>query len=648
MPPTSNLRKGSAVSTGADANRRQSARQARTISSRPTNYYARPFGFAGGPPEEPSSATPPGFFPAIQYFTDSITALPKEVMRQLSLLKEVEAKIYTPGERLAQVTDNIAKLPTPPRRHDQLTSQPSFGFTVNNSANTSANASVVNGGIPGLSRQGTQALQAIEQLPAINEEADYARRHTFHDLRQTLHQMIGVMDEKIAVMTSTNQTLSKQLARVDSVMPHVEEEISEEARLGSLKHWAYAENRVKKQAGTAAYERARRDVAATNSLAAAAATVHEGEIAAARSEARREAMLAKRNRHQHVDSDFDDKPAPRKAPPKSKKVVEPAAEPKAAGLGITNGLPSSQAPKRRKTDKTAAALPMERTLSGAVKNARGTGAAPRPVPAVETHKKKTKATAVTNPKKRNGIGSGHPSPALVPSSPFHSTFNLPDPPPVTAQRPQTSRTRQNSTANLQNTATAEKGGPASAAQSRPTNGAGAGAPDLRGVSDILGKSLKDARSALKDPFDTRAQNNAEREEAQHTQSAPPEENGHFKHEDADRQDNEMPDAPPAPPSSSSGRAGRASKNTTPRTGADSGSELPMVRTRSIRTNGFRLATNSEPLERPKSAKKNQQKEELPPMMRQLASHNRSPVLGRGEEGDDDVSTVHGEDLSEAA
>ncbi|KAK4908625.1 hypothetical protein LTR28_000282, partial [Elasticomyces elasticus] len=74
----------------------------------------------------------------------------------------------------------------------------------------------------------------------------------------------------------------------------------------------------------------------------------------------------------------------------------------------------------------------------------------------------------------------------------------------------------------------------------------------------------------------------------------------------------------------------------------------MVRTRSIRTNGFRLATNSEPLERPKSAKKNQQKEELPPMMRQLASHNRSPVLGRGEEGDDDVSTVHGEDLSEAA
>jgi hypothetical protein len=192
-------------------------------------------------------------------------------------------------------------------------------------------------------------------------------------------------------MAEANRALAQQLARLDSVMPHIENEISEESRLGSLTHWAYQDNRAKKQTTTSQNERNRRDVAATSSLAAAAAAVHDQDIAAARGEARREAK--KTSRTQAVDSDFDDRPTKRTQTGKSRKNAD--AEPKASGLGIANGTANAAPTKRRKVEKApavAGAPAMERSasnMSTVAKAARGAGnTTPRSTPAVETTTKK--------------------------------------------------------------------------------------------------------------------------------------------------------------------------------------------------------------------------------------------------------------------
>lgn len=366
------------VATNDGTSRRQSGRQPRTTTNRPINYYARNFGSMSGAVEEPPDDSPPGFFPAIQFFADSISALPREVQRHVTLMKEVEAKVYGPTEALKQVSQKILTLPDPPRRNQRpLHGLGLLSFTANNSVPSSVTGSVINGSAPNLGQRVSDILDP--STAQFDEQADFARRADFQNLRHLIGNVIANLDEKNVVMADTNRALAQQLSRMDSVMPYVEGEISEEARLGSLTHWAYADNRTKKQTGPANNERVRRDVAATSSLAAAAAHVHEGEIAAARGEARREAKKSRA----HVDSDFDDRPVKRVQTAKARKGVDPLAEPKVAGLGITNGAANAVAPtKRRKVDKALAAPLMERSASGA-KNGKVGNTTPRSTPAVE-------------------------------------------------------------------------------------------------------------------------------------------------------------------------------------------------------------------------------------------------------------------------
>ena len=60
------------------------------------------------PPDDPED---PGFFPAITHFTNSITALPKEMIRHYTMLKEVDAKIYGPEAELGQLLSQALKDP---------------------------------------------------------------------------------------------------------------------------------------------------------------------------------------------------------------------------------------------------------------------------------------------------------------------------------------------------------------------------------------------------------------------------------------------------------------------------------------------------------------------------------------------------------
>lgn len=136
-------------------------------------------------------------------------------------------------------------------------------------------------------------------------------------------------------------------------------------------------------------------MAATNHLAAAAAAIHESDIAATR----REAISDRKRGRPNLDSDFDDKPA-KKTHAKVRKAVV-ADEAKVAAPGAINGAASTQ-PKRRKVEKPTTTAPaMERTAS-ALSLARA-GASPRGTPAVEVGKKKLKAAPALAPANKRYI-----------------------------------------------------------------------------------------------------------------------------------------------------------------------------------------------------------------------------------------------------
>ncbi|KAF2401037.1 hypothetical protein EJ06DRAFT_582027 [Trichodelitschia bisporula] len=411
-------------------NRRQSTRQVRSSTTRPQNYYARNFsGRAAGNSDPPPPTAQPGFFPAITHFTDTVDALPKEMIRHTSMLKEVEAKLHAPDAELRRLASAIEKLPPPPRNHVPL---PSTNFSIlsaHNSSQGSRGGSVAGGNTPLLG------------VPAGAEsDADRERMHLFYQLNFNIHMMGPILDEKVAVLSTASQTLARQMLRLESSYRHVPDEVSEEARLGSRTHWAYiTDKETKKTDATRERERNRRDVAGANNLAAAAAAVHEGDLAAARSEARREAM--KKGRNHHADSDFDDRPA-RKSHAK-KRAPEP--DPKAVGLGIATAAPN----KRRKTAATPAekATPVQRAV-----------ASPRATPAAEP-KKRAKPNPAPAKKRAQAAGLGSPHLA---SSPVVGPFvpkDLPAPP----SRPGTSRGRQNSAANSTHSAPR----PSSAASNKP-------------------------------------------------------------------------------------------------------------------------------------------------------------------------------------
>src|ERR1700760_1794913 len=91
--------------------RRQSSRAVRSTAARPQNYYSVQFSQTVEDPIPPDRH--PVFFPAITHFTDALDALPREVMRHFSMMKEVEAKLHAPDEELAKLATQISTLPRP-------------------------------------------------------------------------------------------------------------------------------------------------------------------------------------------------------------------------------------------------------------------------------------------------------------------------------------------------------------------------------------------------------------------------------------------------------------------------------------------------------------------------------------------------------
>lgn len=329
------------------SNLRGSSRQTRTNPTRTSKSVGstlRQNSLLSNPPASAQGATElHGFFPAITHFADAIAALPRDYRRHTSLLKEVDAKAWAPEENLQSLlTQALAvERSRPVHRNTHNTTAPSSIATTEDVLHSAANS------VMGTVTDNASQYSAQSADPVIMQ-----RRQMFAALRQNLMQMMVTMDEKNHVIHNANEELSRHIRRLDNVWPHIANEISEEARLGSLKHWAYTEtNPVKK----APAPPARREAAAS------LATMHENDVAE-RSERRREAVLAKRQRQpQHVESDFDDaaKTTARKAASAGKKRVADTA-PEPTGLGISGAAPA----KRKRPEKPAAAAAMERSFSG--------------------------------------------------------------------------------------------------------------------------------------------------------------------------------------------------------------------------------------------------------------------------------------------
>lgn len=390
------------VAEPSASGRRQPVRQTRTNPARNATLPG-PQRASGGPQpgQDARQDTEIGFFPAITHFTDAISALPKEMVRHYSMLKEVDAKICGPEEAVGQLITTVLRMPAPPRKTATADASRSDLDMAPSTAGTADNVSVKS--VPSRIEAASTATQ--ENLATL----ELSRRQLFYRLRVYMQEMLPVLDEKNHVLSTASDCLDNQLKRCNSSYRHLDQELSSEARYGSLSHWAYTEKTTEKK-GAIAGDRTRREAAAAHHLAATTPAAHEAEGAALRSELRREAMAARKQRNQHLDSDFDDtrggsQLAGKKAqgPGKGRRAVD-AISPAHRAIIDVNGTSAAPPPsKRRKVEKTApgsmiGGVPMARAMSSVygsnTGSVRDTGASPQAAPNLEPPRKRGRGGAV--------------------------------------------------------------------------------------------------------------------------------------------------------------------------------------------------------------------------------------------------------------
>ena len=494
----------STATTLAASNLRTSSRQTRTNPARTSKIVGsslRQNSLISNPVVPPVNTNEPhGFYPAITHFTDAITALPREYRRHTSLLKEVDAKAWAPEENLQTLlTACIASRPAREASTSLQNADEASKSTAEPQTQQNAPESVTLAAIDDTSQTSAASVDPVT----------LQRRRLFYDLRNNLTEMMVTMDEKNHVINNANEELSRHLRRLEAIFPHIASEVSEEARLGSLTHWAYLENRVPARATG---HTSRREAAAS------LATMHETDIAS-RSESRREAMLARKQRQTHVDSDFDEQRNSNRrnnSNGKTRRIGEIAAE---AGLGISN---AGSAPKRKKVERPAGGSVTAEVVS-ARSNAGGASMSREPSQQDGVSKKRKAPTSGINTARKryerpgfrkfatNHVfgrlatnASATYSPALI-SSPISGAFGKDahrGSPALSAVRPQSSRARQNPTQTVEST----RARPASSTAHKNAsigNGLTASTPELQNVAATTGKSAAEVKSTMKESTNNR-------------------------------------------------------------------------------------------------------------------------------------------------
>lgn len=486
------MKSAKAPSTDASSNRRsQPLRQTRTNPPRSSANPARP---AGGR-EEPAGDQPIDIFPAITFFADTVTALPKELVRHFTLLREVDAKICAPEEQLFELV--AAAL-------DSTSAEARSGDNATSAQNSSNGATLNNGNLPSTS------TAEPSNASLTHDQLILRRRQLFRQISFKIQEMLVALEEKNHVIGTANESLQRQIARIEDVWPYLEGEFTDEAKWGSTTHWAYPENRTGKPTHP---ERARRDGAAAISAAAQALA----DEAAARSDARKQAVQAKKNlKSNHGDADFDDHDHRTHKGEGGKKSgagkVRKTTEGNGVGLGISTTANGNPPQKKRKVENTTNGVGQgERAMStvfgsnASKAKAGGANEASGPegtkkrkaLPSGSGQSKKKYALqpiviwfmTLTNRLYRNGMSPSVTSSPVMPSLPEPKGLGRGSPAPNNASRPTTSRARGNS---MQSVGDNGKNRPPSAASGK-TNGAPSGLGETIPVTSAP-RAASDARS----------------------------------------------------------------------------------------------------------------------------------------------------------
>ncbi|RBR12399.1 uncharacterized protein FIESC28_08659 [Fusarium coffeatum] len=590
------MKSAKAPATENSSHRRsQPVRQTRTNPARSTANMGR----SGAGRDSIGGADQPiDIFPAITHFADAITALPKELVRHFTLMKEVDAKLFIPEEQLFRLVEAATNAPASEARTNNEASSAIAPGSAPMSAQNSSTGNALN--------NSAQSVPSVDEShrDLVFDPSNLPRRHLFRQTALKIQEMLVSLEEKNHVIGTANEALEAQLTRIEDVWPHLENEFSDEAKWGSTTHWAYPENRFSKASHV---DRTRRDGAAAISAAAQALA----DEAAARSDARKQAVQAKKasrnhnnnhnnsNNHNH-DSEGDDhdgkhKPEPAKKTTKSRKstaaATAAAAETANVGLGISTAANNNGNPpqKRRKVEKptNGATATAERAMSAVFGNTapKAKTTSPRATPAPEAPKKRKALPSGSgqSKKSRNGVAGMSTS---ANSSPVITELPEPKLPPVRASpvpvptpNPVPTRSRQNSiqTTNAEN----NKARP-SPASSKP-NGNAANTPNvgpppnssLRNGTTAEPKTPKETTVSIKTENPKKETEKAEAASA----SAPPATTVNIitnaipapittnskkdakKSDENDRKSESLPPAAPTPTVTT--KSGRASKPSTP-------------------------------------------------------------------------------------
>ncbi|KAF4970726.1 hypothetical protein FZEAL_9983 [Fusarium zealandicum] len=535
-------------------------------------------------------------FPAITHFADAITALPKELVRHFTLLKEVDAKLFAPEEHLSRLVAAAANAPLPePRTNNEASS----GIAPASAPMSAQNSS-----------SGITMNNSLQPVPSVDEShkdlvfdpSNLPRRHLFRQTAVKVQEMLVSLEEKNHVISTANEALEAQLARIEDVWPHLENEFSDEAKWGSTTHWAYPENRISRSSHV---DRTRRDGAAAISAAAQALA----DEAAARSDARKQAVQAKKNSRNHNnnnnnnniqnqtnthnhDSDVEDHDGKQKADATKKTTKSrKTAESNNVGLGITTASASNSnpPPKRRKVEKTTnGASTTERAMSSVFGNAapKAKTTSPRATPAPEAPKKRKALPSGSGQAKkrfvllslkhcmldpnvmahsRNGVAGMSPS---VTSSPVVTELPEPkiapvraSPAPAATPNPAPTRARQNSvqTANVEN----NKAPSTSSASNKP-NGNTVGTPDAGAQSSNLPRNGVETKTPKESSVPIKTETSKKDADRTEIASAPPAASSNKKETKPVENERKSESVPPAPQNPTvTTKSGRASKPSTP-------------------------------------------------------------------------------------
>ncbi|KAF3939866.1 hypothetical protein ABW19_dt0207633 [Dactylella cylindrospora] len=170
------------------------------------------------------------FYPGLAAFTDAVEALPQETIRHFTLLREVDAKACGP-EKLLRACMHEALLLPPSDSNNTLDPDTSLRHHSNHHR--------ISGNSHRLGEDALPNGEALHGDAAELEFPDHTRRSRLHQVRMIISDLLLTLDEKIHVISTASEALTKHLVRIDDAYEVTGTEIDSIIRDGNPLHWAY-------------------------------------------------------------------------------------------------------------------------------------------------------------------------------------------------------------------------------------------------------------------------------------------------------------------------------------------------------------------------------------------------------------------------